>query len=152
MTEPWAEGRIHTTRSPHKLYLLIACVIGGTLGLVFPPSHGLSISDAFPGKTQLVWYAGLLIGGVLGLVGSYLRSITGILLEQAGMYLLAGLAISFAFAAFAHTGLPAIPGALILGGFGCANAVRAYHIHLDLRVLRRDLRALANRNREGSGG
>lgn len=134
---------IHDSRTPHKLFLLLAGALGGFLGLVFPKAHGASIADAFPGHTQLIWYAGLFLGCTVSLAGIGKRGITGYLVEQAGMFLLTGIMISFAVAAIAHTGTSAVPAALILTGFGVANAVRAWHIHQDLRKVRHYLTGLA---------
>lgn len=140
--------QLHDNRTPHKLFLLIACALSGSAGLLIPGAHVSSIENAFPGHTQFAWYATLLTGGVLGLIGITKGGVTGALLEQAAMLGLAGIMTSFACAALAHTGLAAIPGAVILGGFGIANGFRAYQIHQDIRVIRKYLAA----REQGNGG
>lgn len=136
---------IHDNKTPHKLFLLIACVLSGGLGLAFPRTHGPSIEDAFPGHLQALWYAGLCVGGVIGLLGITKSGITGALIEQAAMLLLTGIMLSFAVAAVGHTGIQALPAGLILTGFSVANAVRARQIHQDLQILRGHLRSLPPR-------
>lgn len=133
---------VHNNRTPHKIFLLVACVLAGVIGLFFPHTHAQSIEAAFHGNSLLIWYTGLLIGGVLGLAGVFRRTITGVLIEQSGMLLLAGLMLSFAVAAIAYSGVRGIVGLTILTGFGIANIVRAWQIRHDLTLIRRYLAAL----------
>jgi hypothetical protein len=156
MTSGRTNGRrLHDSRTPHKVFLLIACVLVGGLGLIFRNTQASSIAESFPGNTRFLWYLGILTGGVVSLTGIVVqttvghsepgyvtvikRIVTGALIEQAGMILLTGIMVAFSFAAFAKTGVPAISGVLILGGLGVANLVRAWQIHQDIMILRREL-------------
>jgi hypothetical protein len=130
---------VHDSRTPHKVFLLIACVLAGVSGVITHHARGPSIADSFPGYVQIVWYAGLTIGSGLCLAGIIHRGLTGAMIEQAGMFMLTGLMTSFAAAAVAHSGTQAIPTALIITGFGVANAVRAHQIHQDIALIRRNI-------------
>lgn len=82
-------------------YLLI--LIAGWAGLSWLGGmEGETIQAIFTELGKQIWFAGLIIGSVITLIGFGLGTYTGLLIERAGLYMLAGLFgwIALAFLGF----------------------------------------------------
>jgi hypothetical protein len=106
-----------------ELYLLGICALAGAGGLF---GFGNPSTSHLPAWADTAWYALLLAGSGLGVVGClWPDAITGLLIERAGMWPVAAGAAMYA-AAVAHTGQWL--SALVLAGFGACAAAHARKI------------------------
>jgi hypothetical protein len=138
LSEPTSAWK-RAARNSHELYLLIACLLAGAVGLTVPSSHGRAITASFPGWVQIGWYVGLLAGACLSMFGLIRGNLTGALLERAGQLALAGFSTAYACGLVIYAGWPAAPTALITAAFGGACLARSYEIKSSLKATRMEL-------------
>jgi hypothetical protein len=89
-------------RNGFEAYLLL--LIGGWAALVWATGmDGETIAALFTRTGLYIWLAGLIVGSVIALVGIGLGTLTGMMIERAGLYVLAGWFgwVSLAFVGFA---------------------------------------------------
>ncbi|MGH7743614.1 MAG: hypothetical protein ACREQ5_02160 [Candidatus Dormibacteria bacterium] len=122
-----------TGRNPFELWLLVACVLSGLGGLI-DVSHTRVM---LPGWEQYAWNSGLLICGVIGLRGAFLRRITGLVMERAALVTLALLCFAYSIAIVNITTVYAF-GAVVIATFGVACLWRVIQITADLRRVDRE--------------
>jgi hypothetical protein len=94
----------HTARHPLAIYILGLCVISGVMALIGTaigqPTEPPSVVAAVPEWARLTWYAMLIAGGTLALVGVWwphrriVDLVTGLLWERRGE---TGLALGATF-------------------------------------------------------
>jgi hypothetical protein len=113
---------------PHEILLLAVSVLIGGAYILGAPQPG-SLAALLPGWAVVVWSAGLLASGAVGLFGVF-RSMR---LEQAGMLLGAAALLWYtvAVAQFGWRGLFA--GAICLA-WAAANLARALQIQREVRA------------------
>lgn len=110
-------------RNPLETFLLGLCVFVGVGSLLSPPP------TAVPDWLAVAWYLVLTVGGLLGLVGSYLPNvILGVLMVRAALIPLGAVAYAVGFL-LGWAGVAAV-------GFGLAAHWRAWQITRHLRGLR----------------
>lgn len=154
-------------RNWHEAYLLLISTLYGLGGLLSGKSSR-AIEATFPAWGQTGWYAGLLIGSLLGIAGIALETTvidqepppeavlakrlgrlrTGLVLERAAMRVLIGLCTAYVLGAFASSPITQVATALgvaYVAAFALANLARARQIthklprvEAALSVLRRD--------------
>lgn len=125
--------------NPHPLVvaLLAMCVMSGIAGAIDPSAGSNTINTLLPGYAVL-WNSLLAFGGIVSLVGVVRDQ--GVLIERAGMIILAGLFLSFG------TGLRIVDdtwfstgsGLILSIGVGCLW--RAHQITQQMRQRMRQLR------------
>lgn len=121
--------------SPHKMFLLVVCAVGGGIGLLFPDAIAPSIGRSFQAPTQLVWFAGLAITSLLALYGISRQSVRGLLWERVALASQAVLLAAYSVALVGFNGFHGVGGLLFYGGFAAANVYRVWIIAQTLRVL-----------------
>lgn len=125
-------------RMPHQIILLFfATLVGVTFVFRQAPAPN-SLERYLDARVLWAWYLMLLLGGAIGMVGSFLkrRPYQGLLAERASMILLTTAMVMYAVAIMfsAHAaGLTA--GAYVLA-WGASCAWRVIDIQRDLRALR----------------
>jgi hypothetical protein len=130
-------------RNSHEVFLLVAALLSGIVGLALPGSHGRAVVAAFPGWFQTLWYAGLLAGAVLSMIGVLRGDVVGALVERGGQLILAGFSTAYAAGLAIFAGLPASPAAFITVAFGAACFLRSVQIKSSVRALREGLAVVA---------
>ena len=130
-------------RHPFEIYLLLWTAVTSV-----PPAFGAtpvptSIAGALEGPAARAWAIVLCIGACLALVGLAWKrppwpdvSVTGLLLEQIGLLLLAFGSLFYVYAIFHVTGLSGLVGAGIILAFGLACGTQAFKIWSTLRNLK----------------
>lgn len=125
-------------RDPFEVMFLIACVLAGISGLIFGASSP-NLAVALPGDTQTYWFAGVLVGSVLGLVGAFSKPPTGLVIERVGLALLSGLCGAYGVSIILNSANGALVGMFVTLAFGVASLIRVWQIGVDLRVLKEQL-------------
>lgn len=126
---------------------LMALTAGWAIYSWMSGSAGETITATFPAWSQGLWYICLILGSVMALFGVALGTVTGLLVEQSGLFILAGICSGYglAFLAFAGRADPAHVAysvSLVLV-YAVVNLARARQIHKDIASLKRGLRKLA---------
>jgi hypothetical protein len=129
---------LRSGRSPFQVLLMAACLISGVSGLL--PHEQRSIIDQLADGRATAWYAGLIFGGIVVLVGLFLRLPTSLLVERVGLLLLTGLFIGYGIGIYLLLGFEQVRvGGVIIIACGAACGVRTWQIGHDLSRLRRAL-------------
>lgn len=123
---------VRTGNSPFEVWLLGAAVIAGVGGLV-NPGASRAVARVLPDWQLYTWYSGLIVTAGIALLGVVLRSLLGLLLERAGLVLLAALTVIYAIAIVAAGGEPLTLSAALAASLGCACLARAWQIGKDLK-------------------
>lgn len=101
-------------RNPFEVLILVWAIIGGASRLV-GMNFGNETVVHLPDWVVTVWYMLLCIGGLVGLVGVWIReTLTSLLVERAGMLFLGPVGVAYSLAL------------LIAGGDGIALAVSTF--------------------------
>lgn len=122
---------LRSGRSPFEIYLLAAAILTGVIGLFNPRPTGASA--VLPLWELYTWDGGLIVGGLVALVGVCMSSPTSLLVERAGLLVLAGWSVGWAVLIGASLGMRATLSVLFVGAFGAACLTRALLIGADLR-------------------
>lgn len=123
---------------PHQVILLIFATLAG-LGYAFrqaPEPHSL---DVYLSRWTLgIWYTLLLVGGIVGLVGSFWRRspYRGLLMEWASMVMMTFALTMYAVAIFTSAGLAGLGAGGSVLAWAASCAWRWGQIRGDLRSLR----------------
>src|SRR5690242_14740339 len=124
-------------RNPFELWLVAACAVSGAASLLTSTSSRVDLVSRYLPTWAPVWYAGLLVAGLLttaGLVwprGTLRRLGLALTLERAGLALLAGWLAGFGGALEAVT--PRAPVGVLLLGLAGASVVRVRRVGHELR-------------------
>jgi len=125
-------------RNPFEVLMLGWSVLSGVYFLFFEPPPG-SITEDLPPLVVITWYTLLCIGGLVGLVGVWLRSLTlSLLVERAAMLIVAPSALLYTVALFSLSGSPvrAFGSASIVLTFAVSSLIRFIRINAHLQRLR----------------
>lgn len=126
----WQRVRHHADTA----FLMLAAMITGVSGLVAPGTKSRVITGSLPGWMQVVWYSGLLGGGLLGGFALILGGKTGLIVERPARWLLAFLCCAFGVAVIAAVGLRGVAGMAFIGLFAAACVARAWEIRWELHA------------------
>src|SRR2546430_17175936 len=127
-----------SSNSPFQILTVVACLISGVAGLF--PHESTGVIDQLADGGALIWYSGLALGAVIALVGRFFQLPMSLLVERVGLYLLAGVMLSYGFGIYLLIGFErARLSGVIIVAFGLACAVRCWQIGRDLQRLRRAL-------------
>lgn len=124
---------VRSGRNPFEVWLLVACVVVGIVGLVQPSSTSNAITSLLPGWEVVTWYAGLAGGGAVSLFGVFGSGLTALLVERVGLIILTCLTLAYSIAVVTQIGFRGALPALFTGLFAVACAVRFVHITTDLK-------------------
>lgn len=123
---------IRSGRHPHEVFLLGWCAAAGASGLLTKQVSSGTISS-LPAPWALVFYAAMVLGATISLIGIALRGLAGPLVERSGLLVLTGLFASYAVAVVAIAGIKGLFLAGLFAGLTAANMYRAYQITRDLK-------------------
>lgn len=138
-----------SARHPFEVYLLLLSIVSGLPILFGSPAPG-SIEAAMPHWGVRVWGAGLALGAVVALLGvlktrpdSKARtvSVTGLVLEQVGLVMVASSTLLYVVVALVYVGVSAIVPIGIVAAYGISCLMRWVQIQraIDLEFrLRRE--------------
>jgi hypothetical protein len=135
-----------TGRNWYEVFLLILTALWAIAGWV-TGSEGQEIALTFPAWARDLWYGGLLVCSLVALAGVVAGTVTGLLIERAALFFLAGLCGGYGLVFFANAGIAdpvhaAYVVVLVLAYAG-VNLTRALQVRRDLDLLRRGLCHLA---------
>jgi len=120
---------------PHEQLLLAYGTFSGAIYLLGAPPPS-SLVAVIPHWLVLLWSAGLVVSGVVGLIGCWWRGARGLQLEQGGMLVGAGSLLIYVVSAFTFAGPRALFAAGVVLMWAAANVWRAVQCHRDLRQIR----------------
>lgn len=122
-------------RRPHEQLLLAYGAFSGAVYLLgAPPPTSLAVT--IPHWLVLVWSAGLVVSGAVGLAGCWWRGIRGLRLEQGGLLIGAGALLIYTVSAFVFAGTRALFAGGVVCMWAAANLWRAVQCHRDLKQIR----------------
>ncbi|MGH3599996.1 MAG: hypothetical protein ACRDQH_06930 [Pseudonocardiaceae bacterium] len=128
-------------RNYYEVYLLLLTLGWAIMSWII--GDGESIDAVFPAWGRYVFFGGLILASTSALVGIALGTLTGLLLERAAMFSLAGLcgcfAIVVAFGADLAQGLYVVP---LLATYAAVHYHRAGQVRRDIDRTRAQLRAM----------
>ena len=128
---------VRSGRNPFEVWLLVACVVAGIVGLISPADTASTVVKALPHWEALCWFSGLTLGGLVGLAGAFSRGVMSLLVERVGMVILTCLTFAYSVSIVAQVGIAAgatLP-ALLTGLFAVSCAVRFFNISSDLKSM-----------------
>lgn len=125
-------------RMPHQIVILFFSTL---IGVVFVFTHAPSpnsLERNLDFRVLWAWKLMLLFGGVVGLVGSFMkkRPYQGLLAERASMILMSTAMLMYAVGIVASSGVSALTAATYILGWAASCLWRLWDIQKDLRVLR----------------
>lgn len=126
---------VRSGRNPFEVWLLVACVVAGIVGLISPVDSASAVVKALPHWEVLCWFSGLTLGGLVGLAGVFSRGVVSLLVERVGMVILTCLTFAYSVSIVAQVGIAAgatLP-ALLTGLFSVSCAIRFFNISADLK-------------------
>lgn len=132
--------KLRTGRQPHEILVISATVLLGIVGVVLPQEISAAVADAFSAFWARAYWAGMVVFGAVTLFGIFRKRIEGLLIERAGLTVLAVLYGTYVYAALATAGLEALAGITLPTSFAIANLARCWQIRNDLILLRDYLR------------
>lgn len=120
-------------RSVFELYLMLLAATAGLQGVLRPdPITPGPVAPILPPWGRVVWYGGLLLGAVIVTVGIALAPPLGSVVEQAGLLVLIGSALSYVTLMI---GAQAPAQALIVATFVVVLGVRMYYLRWEPRAV-----------------
>lgn len=135
-----------TGRNWHEIYLLVL-TIGFALSGWLTSSSEQVITASYPVWSQFVWYGGLIAGASIALVGIALHTLTGLLIERAALFGIAGLCGAYGMAFLATAGradpFHAVFVVVLVGVYAAINLARAFQVRRDIDQIRLGLQKLA---------
>ena len=131
---------VHSSKSPFEIFLLIAAVLSGLVGIVHPGAGGRIVSQ-LPHWGQYIWYGGLLGAGVITLVGVVTHRLWSLYVERGGLQMLGALSILYSAEILFAVPVAANSFSVVtVIGFSVACLVRVRQISRDIKqILTEDL-------------
>lgn len=127
---------VSSSRQPHELFAFAAQALLGVAYLVTVPAPA-SLSALVPGWLALLWSAGLLVAGVVGLTSARLRvSGAALMLEHAALVISTGMLFLIGGASVVVNGARAAFGIAMIAAWAGANIWRIRQIRHDLKKIR----------------
>lgn len=128
--------KVRTGRQPHEISVMIAAILGGVLGVLFPEGVSPAISSLLPEVPTQIFFGMMAAFGVIVLVSMVKRTVDALLLERAGLFVLAFCFTAFALAIFVHSGFAGALSSVLPLAFAGANVWRVLQIGYDLKLLK----------------
>ena len=126
------DKRVYMLANPFQVFMMLACILSGFFGLFTPGESSSAIQRLLPETIQVIWYVGLLLGGILGLYGL----VRNMFIERISMTLLAGISIGYAFILFEISPRILTFSVFVIIFFSIACIVRIFQIR---RLLKRGI-------------
>lgn len=125
-------------RMPHQVVILFFSALVGFVFVLRQAPAPNSLERYLDIRILWVWYLMLFVGGIVGLVGSFMkrRPYQGLLAERASMILMSTAMLIYAVAILASAGAAGITAAAYILGWAMSCLWRLWDIQKDLRVLR----------------
>lgn len=117
---------------------MVVFAISGAAGLIAPDKvtrEGSLLAD-LPDASMLLFYAVLLAGSVVTMIGALTRGLTGPIFERFGLAILAIELIGYGIALFGLYGLDALFFSLLTVGIGGANVWRMFQVCREIREVK----------------
>lgn len=127
---------IPSGRQPFQVALVALALLSGIAGLLVPGSGSRTIQELLPVYAQY-WSLGLVVSSTTVLIGLVLQPIMSLLVERAGLVMLAVLFLAYGGGVIFVGGLSRLTGGLIIIGFGVASAARVWQITRGLRTVKK---------------
>jgi hypothetical protein len=127
---------IRTGRHPHEILVLVAAVVIGVQGVIFPRDINPAVHDLLGAWGGSAYFAALVLFAFVTLYGIRQGKIDGLLVERAGLAVLAVFFFAFAAAVLNYRGISAIGSASFPLALAVANIWRIRQIRNDLKTLR----------------
>jgi hypothetical protein len=124
---------------PHQIIVLSFATLAGLTYAFRQAPEPKSLDESLAPVVLGIWYTLLLVGGAVGLYGSFLRSnpYRGLLLEWASMVMLTSALTLYAVAIFVSAGSAGLGAGGSVLAWGASCGWRWWQIRGDLRALRR---------------
>ncbi len=127
---------IRTGRHPHEILVLVAAVAIGVQGCLFPRDVNPAVHALLGPWGGFVFFATLSVFALVTLYGIRQGKIDGLLVERAGLAVLAVFFMAFTAAVLDYRGLSALGSASFPFCLALANIWRIRQIRTDLKTLR----------------
>lgn len=136
-------------RNPFEVLNLAWFVLVGALSAFSPPPPG-SLTADLPRWMVTLWYTLLCIGGLVALVGVWLRNQTlSLLVERAGMMIFSPSALLYSVALFSLGGGRAMAYGSVVLAFAISGFIRIVRIGVYIEKVRERVRSLQETTTEG---
>jgi hypothetical protein len=133
-------------RNWHEVYLLVLTVAFAAMAWA-TGSQEQTIAGTFPAWSQQLWYGGLVVGAVVGLLGIALHTLTGMLIERAALLGLSGLCAAYGAAFLAHASradlFHAVFVVVFVAAYAVVNLARACQVRREINQVRAQLQWIA---------
>lgn len=132
--------KVRTGRQPHETLVVATTVLLGAIGVALPQEISAAVADAFTVFWARAYWAALVVFGSVTLWGIFYRRVEGLLIERAGLTVLAVLYGTLVYAVLATDGLAGLTGTALPACFVVANLSRCWQIRTDLVLIKDYLR------------
>lgn len=124
---------LRSGRNPLALFLLGACILNGIVGVLAPEATAGAVARVLPAWATTLWYWGLLISAGVSGTGILLRGLKSLLVERAGLLLLALLLGVYSVAVLVVAEWKGLFVSVLVAAFAGAAVARFAQIQRDLR-------------------
>lgn len=123
---------IKSGRHPFEVMILAWCLLSGVNQTINYQRAASSVLHDLPDLFGYALYAGTVVGSAIALIGTFWPSLTGPLVERAGLWMLSGLWVSFGVL-LATAGVRGLYFGGFLWGFAAAAIWRGVQIGRELK-------------------
>lgn len=148
---PHRIARIRAGRHPHEILVAFTALFIGVTGVAFGGAMSPSLNATFGAPWRSVYFVGLAVGGAVTLWGIARRRIEGMLIERAGLWMLAMLFAAYSAAIIADRGVIGLAFALIPLSYTATTVMRCLQIGRDLELLKQYLADIPSERTDGHG-
>ena len=130
---------MQTTRPgihPHEIVMAGMSAGSGIVELAFQSNASSAITNAFPGWFYVMFFGGLILGGLATLYGISRDKLEGVLIERAGLALLSAMYLAYAIAVVGLFGERGVMASVMPLAVAIANAVRVWQIGRSIKLYR----------------
>lgn len=115
----------HETWNPFQIFLMIACITSGLGGIIAPEKSSSVIAEILSRPFQIMWYTGLIIGGLVSIYGSFRNPFV----ERIGNTVLMGITAGYVIIVVGQTQRPLTVPLVITISFSLACVLRILQIN-----------------------
>jgi hypothetical protein len=137
---PKATITVRSGRHPHEIALLVMSFVSGMVGLAVQPATSPALASTLSGPLLNYFYLGLIVSSGASFVGALMNSVTGLLMERAGLILIVFLYVAYGVSVVSNSGIRGTTGALFGFAIAVASVVRIVQIQRDVKKVREWLR------------
>lgn len=128
--------RIRTGKHPHEIVVIIATILLGTVGALWPEQINAAIANEFNWPWSTAYWVALAGAGVITMWGILDHRIDGLLVERAGLTLQATLFGLYIYAVAQYAGFSGFVGMVLPAAFAAGSLARCWQIRTDLALLK----------------